>query len=377
MERDAIVGHGVSMFVRESLMKRGDGETFTVCNGCGTLPIFNDAEQFYVCPLCDGPVEYSGKTANTLELIPPNKRSLATFSKIEMPYVVKLLEQEMSTYMNIGMRFLTEKYLKRLPKPNPSDFTDTLLEEFGDIALPDLEQEDISVPPETRREVEETGLEDDLSNMPPLERVVVREGDDENVPLLPSEDEELEAAMTAAAQQAASAVAASRGQEARRLAEATQRGIEAAVNESRPGATVLVSSSSALGVQPPPEPTAGLRPPPLAEGAYSEAPTQIQIVQQVPLLPAGTTVLGSAGPGGRPTLIVDTSSTAMGQQGLPALELPALARPANLDNRGSVANRSGTRRMPRNRNLPTGPGVFNQAQAAPSASAKVMVQKLG
>jgi DNA-directed RNA polymerase II subunit RPB2 len=378
MERDAIVGHGVSMFVRESLMKRGDGETFTVCNGCGTLPIFNDAEQFYVCPLCDGPVEYSGKTANTLELIPPNKRSLATFSKIEMPYVVKLLEQEMSTYMNIGMRFLTEKYLKRLPKPNPSDFTDSLLEEFGDIALPDLEQEDISVPPETRREVEETGLEDDLSNMPPLERVVVREGgDDENVPLLPSEDEELEAAMTAAAQQAASAVAASRGQEARRLAEATQRGIEAAVNESRPGATVLVSSSSALGVQPPPEPTAGLRPPPLAEGAYSEAPTQIQIVQQVPLLPAGTTVLGSAGPGGRPTLIVDTSSTAMGQQGLPALELPALARPANLDNRGSLANRSGTRRMPRNRNLPTGPGIFNQAQAAPSSSAKVMVQKLG
>lgn len=377
MERDAIVGHGVSMFVRESLMKRGDGETFTLCNGCGTIPIFNDAEQFYVCPLCDGPLEYSGKTVNTLELIPPNKRSLATFSKVEMPYVVKLLEQELSTYMNIGMRFLTDKYLKRLPKPNPSDFTDTLLQEFGDIALPDLEQEDISVPPETRREVEEIGLEDDLSNMPALERANEGGEDETGVPLVPSEDEELEAAMTAAAQQAASAVAASRGQEARRLAEATQRGIEAAVAESRPGATVVVSSGDALGVRPPPEPTAGVRPAPLAEGAYSEAPAQIQIVQQVPLLPAGTTVLGSAGPGGRPTLIVDTSSTAMGQQGLPSFELPPLTRAANLSNRGSVANRSGTRRMPRNNNLPSGPGVFNQVQAAPSSSTKVMVQKLG
>jgi hypothetical protein len=117
-------------------------------------------------------------------------------------------------------------------------------------------------------------------------------------------------------------------------------------------------------------------PEPLAEGAYSEGPAQIQIVQNVPLLPIGTSVLGAAGPGGRPTLIVDTSSSAMGRQGLPSLSLGAPARPPNVSSRGSVANRSGTRRMPRNNNLPSAPGIFNQA-APPSSSARVTVQKLG
>jgi hypothetical protein len=51
----------------------------------------------------------------------------------------------------------------------------------------------------------------------------------------------------------------------------------------------------------------------------------------------------------------------------------------NLSNRGSAANRSGTRRLPRNTNLPSGPGIFNQVQSAgpTSSSAKVTVQKLG
>jgi hypothetical protein len=123
----------------------------------------------------------------------------------------------------------------------------------------------------------------------------------------------------------------------------------------------------------------GLQPAPLAEGAYSEAPAQIQIVQQVPLLPLGTTVLGSSEPGGRPTLVVDTSTTAMAQQGLSSFALPPALRPVNQSNRGSLANRTGTRRIARNNTLSSGPGIFNQVQAQgpPAPSARITVNKLG
>jgi hypothetical protein len=389
MERDAIVGHGMSLFTRESLMKRGDGETFLVCNGCGTIPISNESEEFYVCPLCDGPLTYSGKTVNTLELIPPNKRSLATFSKVEMPYVVKLLEQEMSTYMNISMRFITNKNLAHLPRPDLQTLSDPLLAEFKDIALPDLEQEDINAPPEKRKDISDEDVkEEDLAGMPPLLRTVVREGEGEGeVPLVGSEDEQLEVAMLNAARNAAAAVAANRGEEARRLGAVTEAGVEQALQQSRPQATVVVPSGlgrplntigevNETGFNSEPFDLGG-RPAPLPQGPYSEAPPEVQIVQRVPLLPAGTTVLGSAGPGGRPTLVVDTSNSAMSSQGLPPLELPSAARPVNLSNQGSAANRNRTRRMARPNN---GPGVFNQLQqqsGPPSSSAKVTVQKLG
>lgn len=399
MERDAIVGHGISMFVRESIMKRGDGETFLVCNGCGTIPIYNESEHFYVCPLCDGPLEYSGKTVNTLELIPPIKRSLATFSHVEMPYVVKLLDQELSTYMNIGMRFLTNKNLERLPKPTIDAGSDALLAQFKDMPLPDLEQEDLNVPAERRVDPEEKEQdEDDLANMPGLSKAQGDEEAGEAAPLVETEDEALEREMATAAQNAASAVAASRGAASARLAQATERGVAAALNQALAPPTVVLGgprlatvaeaneaneanlASAAFGeMYGPPRPLAAQAQAPLAEGAYSEAPAQIQIVQNVPLLPIGTSVLGAAGPGGRPTLVVDTSSAAMSRQGLPGLNLGAPARPPNLSNRGSVANRSGTRRMPRNNNLPSGPGVFNQAAASgpPAPSARVTVQKLG
>lgn len=136
MERDAIAGHGVTLFLRESMMKRGDGTSFIVCNGCGTIPIYNEKENFYVCPMCDGPVKYAGSSASDLELIPPNKRSLTTYSTVEMPYVVKLLEQELGTYMNIGLRFLTGKNVNVLEKPPLENISDDLYAKYLAEGLP-------------------------------------------------------------------------------------------------------------------------------------------------------------------------------------------------------------------------------------------------
>jgi DNA-directed RNA polymerase II subunit RPB2 len=114
MERDAISGHGISAFVRESFMKRSDGTGFIICNSCGTIPIYNERQGLYICPLCDGPLQYAGENSRNLELIPPVKRTKASFSRIEEPYAMKVLGQELETYMNISMRYLTEGSLRTL-----------------------------------------------------------------------------------------------------------------------------------------------------------------------------------------------------------------------------------------------------------------------
>jgi hypothetical protein len=114
MERDAILAHGVTLFMQESMMKRSDATSFWVCNGCGTIPISNEREKLFICPSCDGPVEYSGTTAENLAIIQPLKRSRVTFSKVEMPYALKLLDQELTTFTTTGLRFVTEKTVGRL-----------------------------------------------------------------------------------------------------------------------------------------------------------------------------------------------------------------------------------------------------------------------
>jgi DNA-directed RNA polymerase II subunit RPB2 len=114
MERDAILAHGVSLFLQESMMKRSDAASFWICNGCGTIPISNEKEGLFVCPMCDGPIEYSGTNADNLSLIKPLRRSRVTFSKVEMPYALKVLEQELTTFSTMGMRFITERSVGRL-----------------------------------------------------------------------------------------------------------------------------------------------------------------------------------------------------------------------------------------------------------------------
>jgi hypothetical protein len=118
MERDAISGHGTASFLQESFMKRSDATEFIICNGCGTVPIYNESENLYFCTLCDGPAYFSGSKADDLNLIPPNKRSTVKFSKVAMPYASYLLTQELTTYMNMGLRFLTTANVERLQQPS-------------------------------------------------------------------------------------------------------------------------------------------------------------------------------------------------------------------------------------------------------------------
>ena len=107
MERDGLIAHGIMDFTRETMMKRADGTTLTVCNGCGTVPIFNESQKLYFCPLCDGPVQFTDD--EEMVLVPSAEKSFATFSKVEIPFTFELLNQELQTYANIYMRYITGK----------------------------------------------------------------------------------------------------------------------------------------------------------------------------------------------------------------------------------------------------------------------------
>ena len=130
MERDSLIAHGVTEFLTESMMKRSDETEFWICNGCGTVPIVNEADKMFVCSRCDGPLQFQGSTADTIGLILPVEKTRTTFSRVKMPYAMKLLSQELTTYMNGGFRFLTERNVRKL-RDLADDGTDVNAEDLA------------------------------------------------------------------------------------------------------------------------------------------------------------------------------------------------------------------------------------------------------
>ena len=126
MERDVLIAHGMTSFFQESMMKRSDGTSFYVCNGCGTIPIYNEAQSMFVCSLCDGPLTFQGDTADTVGLILPVKKSRTTFRRVEMPYAMKLLDQELGTFMNAGFRYVTENNARVFREPTEMNLEEIL-----------------------------------------------------------------------------------------------------------------------------------------------------------------------------------------------------------------------------------------------------------
>ena len=99
------------------------------------MPIYNESEGLFVCPSCDGPVRFVGETAETIQMVKPITRSRATFTRVKMPYAFKLLNQELGTYMNVGMRFVNSGSAARL-KDETWDWSASVQEgriEFADL----------------------------------------------------------------------------------------------------------------------------------------------------------------------------------------------------------------------------------------------------
>ena len=88
MERDSLISHGVSNFLKESYTVRSDNYKCYICKMCGRIGVVNPLKNIYSCKFCNN--NYS-------------------FDEVRMPYCTKLFIQEMESQF-VSMRLVTDKY---------------------------------------------------------------------------------------------------------------------------------------------------------------------------------------------------------------------------------------------------------------------------
>lgn len=116
MERDGVIAHGAAYFLRQSMLERGDDYQMAVCNKTGMIAIYNPAQNLFMSPMADGPIQF----ANTLTSadnqalnVEKVTRFGRSFSVVRVPYAFKLLMQELQA-MNVQMRVLTEDNIDQI-----------------------------------------------------------------------------------------------------------------------------------------------------------------------------------------------------------------------------------------------------------------------
>jgi len=86
MERDGILSHGASRFIKGRMYDASDKYSVHVCKKCGLIASYNDKLHIHHCVTCDNRVD---------------------FSYVEIPYACKLLFQELIA-MNVAPRIITD-----------------------------------------------------------------------------------------------------------------------------------------------------------------------------------------------------------------------------------------------------------------------------
>jgi DNA-directed RNA polymerase II subunit RPB2 len=86
MERDCMLSHGGSQFLKETFQDRSDNYQMYVCDLCGLIGAVNKEKNIYWCKNC------SNRTK---------------FSEVRVPYAWKLLVQELES-MFVVPRMITE-----------------------------------------------------------------------------------------------------------------------------------------------------------------------------------------------------------------------------------------------------------------------------
>jgi DNA-directed RNA polymerase II subunit RPB2 len=92
MERDVMIAHGASAFLKERMMEASDNFEVQVCKGCGLIGVANKVMNIWRCTGC----------GNTTD-----------FSQVRIPYAYKLFLQELES-MNISSRILPETRLRAI-----------------------------------------------------------------------------------------------------------------------------------------------------------------------------------------------------------------------------------------------------------------------
>ena len=106
MERDGVIAHGATAFLKQSMLDRGDDYYVAICNTTGTIAAYNGSKNIFYSMFADGPLKFNGSTVDNLN-IENISRYGRSFSIVRIPYSFKLLIHELQC-MNIQMRLITE-----------------------------------------------------------------------------------------------------------------------------------------------------------------------------------------------------------------------------------------------------------------------------
>jgi hypothetical protein len=120
MERDGVIAHGLSAFLEDSMMKRGDEYKVAICNQSGTIAIYNKVMDNFYSPMADGPITFDLENSMTPSLITKYGKD---FSIVKIPYSFKLLMQEL-TAMNVQMRLITADNIDQLTSMSKRTLTE-------------------------------------------------------------------------------------------------------------------------------------------------------------------------------------------------------------------------------------------------------------
>jgi len=112
MDRDAVISHGMTQFMYESMMERGDKYYMAICNNSGTIAVYNASRNIFLSPLVDGPLKFVENLDGDLNIVPISRFG-RDFSVIKVPYAFKLLYQELQA-MNVQMRIITSDNVGQL-----------------------------------------------------------------------------------------------------------------------------------------------------------------------------------------------------------------------------------------------------------------------
>jgi len=138
MERDGVLAHGMSYFLNESFMVRGEKTDFfiAICNKTGSIAIYNEAKNLFLSPYADGPINFVTNPDGT-QNIKNLSRFGRSFSILRIPYSLKLLIQELQV-MNVQMRIITEDNVDQLMSMSFSNNITKLLQLPENSQLPDV-----------------------------------------------------------------------------------------------------------------------------------------------------------------------------------------------------------------------------------------------
>ena len=120
MERDSIISHGATEFLKESMLVRGDQYYMAVCNKTGGIAIYNPDKNLFMSPLADGPLKFVDSLDGTSQNIEHITKYGRSFSVVRVPYVFKLFMQELQA-INVKISIITEDNINQFDNMNFSN----------------------------------------------------------------------------------------------------------------------------------------------------------------------------------------------------------------------------------------------------------------